>query len=549
MFAARHVAGLALALISLAAPAAAQQVEDIDLDTATLGDVIRVFGSELGNKPKLVLVEDGELVKKTKLKVVGSGDTGEEGGGPYVDVTLQKGVPGTFSIGVKLKKDIVGASEDTLELVVPTIELVNPDSAEVKDEVVLMVRDYGSVGGHKVFVGSKKAKITNEELVEDMGEGAPGVLTAVTFKVPKVPAGNWPVSVQNRLGTGILKGALEISGGVADSLDLGKPQAMIEFIGKKTFKAKKKIVTSEDLANPGLGDPGQTNVGGFAGSKKAPITFGVHLPSDIAGLEAGDSFTNLVDEDDAQILYVEQHKNGTQCTWASATNDQVGAEPIEVQVVAIDEDVMVLFVCGTLRFAEEVSDGDCSGPALLSFSGIVIAPAFEQEVVVNGPCTGGTTASMSTSGSFVSGPNQNEAIEGISGPGTLKFVSGTDDSGGGPPDFVISFTVTFDPDSSPTPMTFDGLEIPAGTGLSEFTLLEGNGAAWSHQFDEMLNSSMSVTITNVMKAPGSAAPITHCVQGSFTGTVSKGIGPTQETQTITGQFEIPVFDFGGFGAK
>ena len=68
MFAPRLMAGLALAIASLTPLSAAQQVDSIDRDTATLGDVIRVFGSDLGNKPKLVLVQDGELVKKTKTQ-------------------------------------------------------------------------------------------------------------------------------------------------------------------------------------------------------------------------------------------------------------------------------------------------------------------------------------------------------------------------------------------------------------------------------------------------------------------------------------------------
>lgn len=530
----RLAAGLGLALLSLAAPLGAQVVESIQEDTATFADVVRVFGTGLSKKTKLVLVQDGEIVKKTKLKVIEEGDAGK-GGGPYVDVRIAKGFVGTFQIGVQQKKDVIGLSEDTLDLVAPTVESVEPGEAEPNDEVVVMVSDYGSEGAHKVFVGLKKAKIT--DVVEP--EGGEPALTAVTIQVPKVPAGNWPVSVQNRLGTGVLKDALEVSGGVSDDLALGQPMMTIDFIGKKPFKAsKKKVATSEDPAVPDLKDPGMTNVGGSSGSKKAPKTFGVTMPVDIASLTAGLVFMSDPEDDDFAVIYTEQHKGGTSCTWTSARNEP--DETAVVQVVAIDEEIMVLFVCGKLRLAEEISAGDC-GPAVLDFNGMITAPSVEQDVVVTGPCTAGTEASMSLSGPFVSGPNQNEAIEGLGGPGTTKFVTGTDDSGGGPPAFVLSWTVTFDPDTTPTPVTFDSVQIPSGAGLIEFSLTEGDGTVWTQQFDEFLNSSMSVTITKVTQAPGSAAPITHCVEGTFTGTVSTGFPAT--TQTITGDFVIPVFDF------
>lgn len=531
MFAARHVAGLALALISLAAPAAAQQVEDIDLDTATLGDVIRVFGSELGNKPKLVLVQDGELVKKTKLKVVGSGDTGEEGGGPYVDVTLKKAFPGVFTIGVKQKKDILGESMDTIELVAPTIESVEPGMAEVKDEVVLMVRDYGSVGAHKVFVGSKKAKITNEEEVVD--EGAPGVLTAVTFKVPKVASGIWPVSVQNRLGTGTLKNALEIGGSTAS---VGKNSAVINIEGQKPFKAKKKLIGTDQQG----GDPGEVNVGLVAGSKKKPKVFGISMPGLLEDLEAGDMFMLA---DGAEILYSETGKNGTQCVWSSTQNE--GDEDIAIQVVTIDEESMVLFICGKIRFAAEVSNGDCDGPEVLCFSGMVTAPSQEEDTMVSGACEPFTDAMGSMTGAFVGAPEESIALADIGGPGTVTFTTGTEDGGGGFPAQVINFTVSLEPGVTPLPATYNNIQVPSGDGLTTFTQQLGL-EVWGQKFDEQLNSSMSVTITEVTTAPNNPFGILACISGSFTGSVTKGAGPTEMTQTLSGTFEIPLYS-PGFG--
>ena len=78
MFTARIMAGAALAVLVLAFAVGAQQITAIEPPSATQGDVVRVFGSDLGSKPKLVLVRDGAAAKKTKLKVVGSSEAVDE---------------------------------------------------------------------------------------------------------------------------------------------------------------------------------------------------------------------------------------------------------------------------------------------------------------------------------------------------------------------------------------------------------------------------------------------------------------------------------------
>ncbi|GJM22454.1 MAG: hypothetical protein DHS20C15_23690 [Planctomycetota bacterium] len=531
MFAPRFLAGLALAIASLTPLSAAQEVESIDLDTATLGDVIRVFGTDLGSKPKLVLVQDGELAKKTKLKVVGSGTLGEGVESDYVDVTLKKAFEGTFSIGLKVKKNIVSESEDTIDLVPPTVDSVAPESASPKQEVVMMVRDYGTVGAHKVFVGSKKAKITDVTVVD---EGGSDPVTAVTFKVPKVANGNWPVSLQNRLGTGTLKNALEVTGSTGK---VGGFSAVINFVGQKPFKAKKKFIGIDEA----LGDPDTVSVGLLSGSKKAPKAFGIQMPGLVADLEAGDMFT--LSDDGAQILYTETAKDGTQCVWTSGVNAK--GEDIAVQVVSIDDETMVLFVCGKIRFTPEGSDGECDGPAVLCFSGLVTAPSQEEEPVFNGPCQPFTDAIGSMTGAFEGDPQESIALADIGGPGTVRLTTGTEDGGEGFPAQVISFNVSFEPGTTATPATFDHIEVPSGDGITAFTLQLGL-EIWSQKFDENLNSSMSVTITDYTAAPNNQFGILGCFTGSFTGTVSKGAGPTEMTQTLSGTFEIPLYD-PGFG--
>jgi hypothetical protein len=530
MLAPRFPLGLALAVLALAAPLSAQQVDSIEQDTATLGEVLRVFGTDLGKKPKLVLVQNGAAAKKTKLKVVGNGDTGGDGGGAFVDVELKKGFAGPFAIGVKVKKNVVGESPDTVELVPPTPESVEPEIAQPNDEVVVLVRHYASLGGHVVSVGGKKAKITN---VEPADEGVGG-LTAVTFKVPKVPSGVWPVSVRNRLGEASLKNALEVTGSTGKLPGVG---AKINLVGLKPFKAKKKLIGTDQ----GQGDPGEINVGLVAGSKKAPKVFGIQMPGQLDELAAGDLFSVA---DDAEIIYSQAGKKGSLCVWTSAVNED--GEDIVIQVVTIDDEKMVLFVCGQLRYSPEVSNGDCPGPELLSFSGLVTAPSVEQQTTGNGACTPLTTATGSMTGAFDSVPEDAIALFGIAGPGTLKFAVGTASNGEGTPLQLLSWTVTFNPDTDATPATFDSLQIPAATGLSEFTLTMADLTLWSHRYTKQLDSSMSVTITKVVDAPANPHGLKACIHGTFTGTISKGGGPSEVTQTMSGEFEIPYYD-SGFG--
>lgn len=527
MFAPRLLVGLALALIPLALPATAQTVDTIGQETATHGDVVRVFGTDLVKKSKLVLVQDGAAVKKTKLKVLAVGDTGGEGPGegPYVDVQIKKGFPGHFFLGVKVKKDIVGISEETLELVTPTPESVEPGAAQPKDLVVVQVRDYGGKGKHVARIGFKKAKIKNVEELDESG------LAAVTIQVPKVPNGVWPISIQNGIGTGVLKNALEISGSKAKP---SKAATRINFVGKKSFKAsKKKIATDE-----GGGDPGEVNVGSVAGSKKKPKVFGVVMPGQLADLADGDLFSLA---DGAQILYSETGKGGAMCVWSSAANEK--GEELSIQVVAIGEETMTLFVCGVLRLAEEVSNGTC-GPELLRFSGMVTAPSnASEDPGGGGECTELTSATGSMTGAFVSELGENIALYGLT-PGTLQLSSGTADTGGGFPDQVLSFNVSFDPNSDATPATFNTLNLD-GSGLTQFSLQLGT-TFWNQSFAPQVPptpSSMSVTITSVEDVGSNPFGILGCIHGTFTGSLTEA-SPGMPSQTFSGSFEIPWFDTG-----
>ena len=528
MITTRTLAGVALALSCLVSSAPGQIVGEIEQDTATLGDVVRVFGSDLGAKPKLVLVQDGAAAKKTKLKVVGSGDTTTEAGGPsgpYVDVVVTKAFPGEFQIGVKLKKDVVGVSPDSLELVPPTPESVDPGVAMPGDEVVLLVRDYADQGKHTARVGNATAKIVDVQAPDQQG------LREVTIQVPAVANGVWPVSIQNRLGTGVLKNALEVTG------SNGKPgsfAAQIDFVGLKPFKAKKKSIATDEQG----GDPGEVNVGAVSGSKKAPKVFGIALAGQIADLGAGDLLTS---GDDALILYSETQKGGGQCTWSSSANQ--GDEDIAIQIIAIDDDAIVLFVCGKLRRAL----GDC-GPEVLCFSGMLTAPGQAGDDGGNGTaCVGNTDATGTTTGAFVSDPSTDLALYGLT-PGTLRFASGTADTGGhGFPDQVLTWSVSFNPSSDATPVTFDTLNLD-GTGLTVFNLELADGVFWNVTYAPQIPptpSSMSVTITSVDPVPSNPFGILGCIKGSFTGTLTES-APGQPVQSFAGTFEIPWYDL-GFG--
>lgn len=525
MFATRTLAGLTLALAALTPLASAQVVESIEQDTATFASVIRVFGSDLGAKPKLVLVQEGAAVKKTKLKVVGSGNTDSEGvpSGPYVEVEIKKAFPGVFQIGVKLKQDVVGVSADTLELVVPHPESADPNAVIPNDLVQVLVRNYGTKGAHIARVGNKKAKITDAQ-----PEGEDG-LTEVTIKVPKVANGTWPLSIQNRLGTGVLKNALEVSG---SNGKLGKFAAKIDFVGKKPFKAKKKLIGTDE----GGGDPGEVNVGAVAGPKKRPKVLGITLPGQLDDLSDGDLFSL---DTGAQVLYSETQKDGSQCVWSSSANED--GEDVDVQVIAITDDALVLFLCGKLRRAM----GSC-GPEVLTFSGMVTAPGKPADDGGNGGACPPLTEAMGTStGQFVSDPAEATALYGLT-PGTLQVAIGTTDTGGqGYPDQVISFRVSFNPSTDSAPATFDVLNLD-GTGLTAFSLQLGT-TFWNATYAPQIPptpASMSVTIDAVDPVPPNQFGILGCIRGSFTGTLTHA--PDQTVQTFTGDFKVPWHDL-GFG--
>ena len=514
------VARTLLCGLLLSLPVQGQQITSIEADEATLGDVVRVFGTDLGAKPKLVFALDGKPVKKTKLKVVGSGD---DGGGPWVDVEVKNGVVGAFPLAVKQGKQLVGTSKDTLALVPPAIEMVDPGSGAPGDEVDVIVEHYGAFV-HQATIAFKKAKITGEQ---DLGDGR----VRVTLRIPKVPGGTWPVTIKNRLGLGILKSAVEVTG---STKPLGAPGASIvidDGSGKtKTFKAKKKKIATDEQPGP------ETNVGAVAGSNKKPIVFGISLDSTIMDLEPGDSFGAA----DSLLLYSITLKGGEQCSWSSTANEP--GETFAVDVAAKDDESMVLFVCGTLRKAL----GD--GPETIEVVGTITAPlATGGDDPGNGTdCDPLTTATGSATGAFTSEAAKNTAHFGIAGPGTTKFASATVDGPGGAPLQTLSWTVSFNPATDATPVTFDGLAIPAGTGLSEFSLTLADATIWSHAFDPMtFASSMSVTITSVEDVPNNPFGILGCIHGTFAGSLTES-GPAMTAQTFSGSFEIPWYDT-GFG--
>lgn len=522
----RSLATLALALLTLTGLAAGQEVTAIVEDVAGHGDRIRVEGEGLSKKSKLVLVQDGELVKKTKLKVA------EEGSG-YVDVDIKKGLEGTFRIGLRDKKAVVGISPDTIELVPPQPMNPDPSTAMPGDEVTMMVAYYGPQG-HQVRVGDKKAKIVDEQAVE--GGGPP--LTVVTFRVPKVADGVWPITVINRLGSGTLKNALEVVGGSGKPPKIG---GTINIVGMKPFKPKKKLIGTDE----GGGDPGEVNVGLVGGSKKKPQVFGIQMAGQIEDLQAGDVFDGS--DGISSILYSVTGKKGSQCVWTTEGNEE--GEDFAIQVISVSEDELVLFVCGKARLAEEISTGDCP-KEVICFSGLVTAPGTPEDTSLGGSCEPLTTATGSSTGEFLGDGIDNEAVYGFAGPNVLLIASGTSaQTPGGVPLQVLSIRVTFNPATDATPATFDSLALD-GSGLQGFALELSDGTIWTTTYAPQVPptpASMSVTIDEVIPAAPNPFGILGCLRGSFTGTLTLTSVPEMPTQSFSGSFEIPWYSptFGG----
>ncbi|MCB9897993.1 MAG: hypothetical protein H6825_08320 [Planctomycetes bacterium] len=509
----RRLAAL-LALALFAASPFAQEITALDQATVTLGSIVRVSGTDLGTKPKLVLVQDESKAKGASLKVVGSGEG-------YVDVTIKKAKAGTYQVAVAKGKSLLTTSADSLEVVPPTVVSVDPDSAEPNDEVDVLV-SYAGSAKLKAVVGTTKAKVVAVTPVEPPpGESAPQ--SRVTIRVPKVPNGVWPVSVMNPVGKGILKGALEVTG---STKALPKPSVRLDIDGvKKPFKASKKHVAVVD-------DSDGFAVLATSGSKKSPSVLRITVPEALEDVAPGDSY----DADPGQIVYSVTDKSGT-TIWAAEPAGEGNTWVVDV-VALDDEGTLVLFLCGCLTR----QSGD-AGDETICVLGLVTVDT-SVEVQSGGLCDPLCTATGSVTGDFVSVPQENIALFGIAGPGLLKCATGSADGGGGFPATVIEWTISFDPAHDATPATFDGISLQ-GSGLISFSM-QLDTTFYTQSIDMNLDSSMSVTITQVDDAPSNPFGILACLHGTFSGVVTNNATIPPTPQTLTGEFVMPWYDT-GFG--
>lgn len=517
---------LTVAVATLAASVSfvlAHEVTTVSADHGTIGDVLELTGSGFTagkKKPKVTLTASPEVGKRKgkvptiKLKV-----------GDFTDTTLaaalqrvsKKTPAGTYDVRVAVKGQEDVVLPRAFELVGPTVDSADPDVAPPGNTVDLLVQDWGSRGKHSVEVGFDRADIVAEE---DLGDGN----WRITIRVPQIGSGLWPVTVGNSVGEHTKKSVLEVTGA-----DEGKKLegARADVTGMKPFKAKSDRVSASE---EGID---QTNVGAVGGSKSRPVVLGITVASSIADLEVGDTFTG----DDALILYSLTKKKGTVATdsWSTTANEL--GEDFSVVVTAKDAECFTLFICGEVRRIQGTK-----GPDVIEILGYATAPL--ETTVVDGPCNPETLATGSVTGAFDSEAQRNIGTAGVQGPGTFKFASGEPDNGDGIPRSVLNWTVSFDPESTPLPVTYNSIQ-PTGGGLTEFALQLADNTFWRQSVDPSLNTSMSVTITEVIPVRNGDNGLKACIRGTFTGTLTKA-DASMQTQTYEGTFEIPWFDT-GFG--
>ena len=495
MFTTRFHSLLATGALLLAASSLdAQTITGIDVTEASLGEIVRVTGTGLGTKPKLVLAQEGAAAKKTKVKVVGSGTDADE---DYVDFEIKKAFPGEFQVGVKSGKTLSAVSPDSFEIVGPSIDSVNPTAALPGDEVDVFIEHAGK-GKMKALVGAKKAKITNIELVEEDGGS---FLSRVTIKVPKVPDGTWPVTFQNLIGIDALKAALDVNGSTTKP---GKPGASITILGRKPFKAKKLIGVDNF--------PDATNIGAAQGKKKGLI---VGLPVNQADLVAGDSWN----EGPANILYTEISKKQGETVWAADPAGEGASWSIDI--IELTEDTITTYICGDLTLTE--GEGLGEGPETLSIYGVVVSPRVEVDTT-DEPCDVFFHADMSVNGSWdpLPGDDGTGAVVNDLLPGVTTMLT-ADKPGEG-----FNINMTFDPTTQSSGV------ITGAFNLQGFAFTDADGS-WASMINPDLSTSMTVTITDVLAPTDPQDPWAGYLVGSFNGTLQKGL----ETQTCTGSFCSP----------
>ncbi len=493
----RSLLGLALLLPA----ASAQEITGLDGTEGTLGTEFQVLGTDLGPKPKLALVQDGELVKKTKLKVVGKGD------GTSSQVQLKKAPAGVYNVAVRKGKTLLSVSKDTFTVRGPEILDVVPGSAQPGDEVVATVAWLGDVGKPRVEVGLLRAKVKGSEPVPVEGDTP---VWEVTFVVPKVGDGVWPVLVQNRVGTDILKGALDVNG---SPVDITKAGALFDIEGLKPLKSNsKKIIVNQDNDN--------FDVVAFAGGKKAPRTLTVTIPGQLRDLEAGMSFTTAP----TNIAYA-QIKKGTESVWLADLGGPTGGWAVDV--IAVGDDLMTLSVCGILTNVE--------GPGAESIfvNGVVTAPRSDNTVDPEAPCDPFAEATFSTLPMFEATPQFGNVFATYMdiGPtaGTLNFGMA---NSAGPVNYGISTVVDFNPNTQ-TSAVINGINL-MGQGMRSFAYTHTDGMSWTSQLDMLLATSMTITITDNLPSLTPDDGARGYLTGTFTGTITNVL--TMDTQTVSGAF-------------
>lgn len=516
----------ALLATTLCAHPRAQQVTGLVPDEGTLGTVVRVSVDDVPNKPKPVLVQDGAIVKKTKLKVV---DTGPD----YIDVSIHKAPAGSFDVGFKAKGNSAsGVGASPLMVLAPQVLSAAPDVSQPGDVVDVLVSHAGA-GKLKAQVGLHKAKVTAVTPAGGDGVDAQSVVTIIVPK--KIPNGVWPVTISNAVGAGALKGALTITNSDAKPL---KPGAIFDVTGDKPVKAKEKNVSFDD-------DVISFEVVAFSGNKKNVRTVTLAVPKAMDELVEGDSFGP--GDDGANIVVAGQGNQGVSSWFADAGPEFDPCGDWSIDVLSVTEDgIISLGACGCLVRVTG------NGLEQIEISGVITFDSnAEIDTGAGQPCAETMTALGGTTGPFVSDDETPSAWYGLSGPNILKIAASTPLNFDGPGEpfreQLIDINVAFNPETDATPVTFDSLAL-FGPGLQSFNLEIYDGVNpvptfWVMGIDPVtLATTMSVTIESYTPAGPNPLSVKGCIKGSFSGTLQTPVGPP--TQSFSGEFELPWYDFG-----
>ncbi|MCB9896910.1 MAG: hypothetical protein H6825_02785 [Planctomycetes bacterium] len=220
---------LCLTPASLSAQGAA--ITGLSLSEGTLGTVLDILGSGFGQKkPKVFLSTlTGEKVKKTSVKVVSN----DEGGGTTT-ILIKKALLGTFKLMLQPKGGDPVLSDDTFEIVGPTVQDVSPGEAEVKGLVTLTVAQASSKKG-KVTLGGLKAKVVSQTA----NEGVTPTSTVVVKLPSTLATGTWEVTFANKVGQDTAHQAVSVSGAKKEKLPKPRMSAAVD---DSTFVSKGKKV-------------------------------------------------------------------------------------------------------------------------------------------------------------------------------------------------------------------------------------------------------------------------------------------------------------------